>query len=217
MVRMGQEWQGSSARRRSLESAMKETQARTKVVLRHLPPSLSSSALHDQIVSKYAGTITWFAFHPGKSRWASFFPLAFGRWIVFSAWISVGLACEGRVSRCYFVSSCLLVSCLGCRIKRVRFFFFFFPPSLRNFHLSVAIMGIRCMCPSLSFSVSDFQLGFVLPLCHEEWIGSPLVTKRLGKITNLALHTLKHLDWDTRRGFSVEFPVPWWWLETAFS
>ncbi|KAH8969993.1 hypothetical protein BDL97_02G062600 [Sphagnum fallax] len=67
MVRMGQEWQGSSARRRSLESAMKETQARTKVVLRHLPPSLSSSALHDQIVSKYAGTITWFAFHPGKS------------------------------------------------------------------------------------------------------------------------------------------------------
>ncbi len=68
MVRMGQEWQGSSARRRSLESAMKETQARTKVVLRHLPPSLSSSALHDQIVSKYAGTITWFAFHPGKSR-----------------------------------------------------------------------------------------------------------------------------------------------------
>ncbi len=68
MVRMGQEWQGSSARRRSLESAMKESQARTKVVLRHLPPSLTSSVLHEQILSKYAGTINWFAFHPGKSR-----------------------------------------------------------------------------------------------------------------------------------------------------
>jgi regulator of nonsense transcripts 3 len=47
---------------------MKESQARTKVVLRHLPPSLTSSVLHEQILSKYAGTINWFAFHPGKSR-----------------------------------------------------------------------------------------------------------------------------------------------------
>ncbi|CAK9857792.1 unnamed protein product [Sphagnum jensenii] len=46
---------------------MKESQARTKVVLRHLPPSLTSSVLHEQILSKYAGTINWFAFHPGKS------------------------------------------------------------------------------------------------------------------------------------------------------
>jgi hypothetical protein len=43
------------------------------------------------------------------------------------------LACEGRVSRCYFVSSCLLVSCLGCRIKRARFFFFFFPALFAKF------------------------------------------------------------------------------------
>lgn len=70
MVRMAQEWQGSNARRRSLESAMKETQARTKVVLRHLPPTLSNAAFQEQIAAKFAGSYTLCSFHPGKTRFA---------------------------------------------------------------------------------------------------------------------------------------------------
>jgi hypothetical protein len=60
--------QSNVARRRSLESGMKETGTRTKVVLRHLPPSLSAAAFHDQIAAKYAGAFTWCSFHPGKTR-----------------------------------------------------------------------------------------------------------------------------------------------------
>ena len=78
MVRMAQEWQGSNARRRSLESAMKETQARTKVVLRHLPPTLSNAAFQEQIAAKFAGSYTLCSFHPGKTRCAiSSFPFLF--------------------------------------------------------------------------------------------------------------------------------------------
>lgn len=73
MVRMAQqEWQqqgASNARRRSLETAMKEQQARTKVAVRHLPPSLSEAVFQDQIAGKYAGAYTWWSYHPGKIRW----------------------------------------------------------------------------------------------------------------------------------------------------
>ncbi|XP_024390724.1 uncharacterized protein [Physcomitrium patens] len=71
MVRMAQhEWQQqgvSNARRRSLETVMKEQQARTKVSVRHLPPSLAWAVFQDQIAVKYAGTYTWWSYHPGKS------------------------------------------------------------------------------------------------------------------------------------------------------
>lgn len=72
MVRMEQqEWQqqgASNARRRSLETAMKEQQARTKVVVRNLPPSLAGAVFHDQIAHKYAGALTLCSFHHGKTR-----------------------------------------------------------------------------------------------------------------------------------------------------
>jgi len=72
MVRMAQqEWQqqgAGNARRRSLETAMKEQQARTKVVVRQLPPSLAGAVFQDQIAAKYAGVYAWCSFHPGKSR-----------------------------------------------------------------------------------------------------------------------------------------------------
>lgn len=70
MVRMAQqEWQPQGgARRRSLETAMKEQQARTKVAVRHLPPSLLGAVFQDQIAAKYAGTYIWCSYHPGKSR-----------------------------------------------------------------------------------------------------------------------------------------------------
>ncbi|BBM97426.1 regulator of nonsense transcripts 3 [Marchantia polymorpha subsp. ruderalis] len=67
MPRIMAQEQSSGVRRRSLESAMKEPQARTKVVLRHLPPSISQQVLLEQIHSKYAERYTWFNFHPGKS------------------------------------------------------------------------------------------------------------------------------------------------------
>ncbi|CAM6129447.1 unnamed protein product [Calypogeia fissa] len=58
---------GGGVRRRSLESPMKESQARTKVVLRHLPPSISEAVLLEHIDSKFAGCYTWFSFRPGKA------------------------------------------------------------------------------------------------------------------------------------------------------
>ncbi|KAJ7557084.1 hypothetical protein O6H91_05G111200 [Diphasiastrum complanatum] len=47
--------------------AMRDQQARTKVVVRHLPPSLSEQVFLEQIESKYADTYIWVAFYPGKS------------------------------------------------------------------------------------------------------------------------------------------------------
>jgi regulator of nonsense transcripts 3 len=41
---------------------------RTKVVLRHLPPSISQAMLMDQIDAAFAGRYHWVAFRPGKSR-----------------------------------------------------------------------------------------------------------------------------------------------------
>ncbi len=168
MVRMGQEWQGSSARRRSLESAMKESQARTKVVLRHLPPSLTSSVLHEQILSKYAGTINWFAFHPGKSRWAWLFPF---------------------LLRCLAVE---LFSCLGfsgyfyalsCEIFDLSL------PSSWSFTARPSVFG---------FPAADFQLEMVIPKCSEaiEWTGSfVLWLETSGKsFTDFAAHIQTHSE-----------------------
>lgn len=40
---------------------------RTKVVLRHLPPTLSQSMLLEHVDSRFAGRFNWFTFRPGKS------------------------------------------------------------------------------------------------------------------------------------------------------
>lgn len=46
---------------------MKDPFVRTKVVLRHLPPTLSHSALTEQLDSRFAHRYKWFSFRPGKS------------------------------------------------------------------------------------------------------------------------------------------------------
>ncbi|PON34721.1 Nucleotide-binding alpha-beta plait domain containing protein [Parasponia andersonii] len=45
---------------------MKDPLARTKVVIRHLPPSLSQSDLFQQIHDRFSGRYNWFSFRPGK-------------------------------------------------------------------------------------------------------------------------------------------------------
>ncbi len=114
-----------------------------------------------------------------------------------------------------FFSSFFLVFCRGCGFKRIRFFCSRPLCEISTFPL---LSWAFVVCAHRSLFLSQiFSLDWFFPCAMRlEWIGSPLVTKRLGKITNLAIHTLKHLDWDTRGGFSVEFPVSWWWLETAF-
>ena len=49
-------------------SHMKDPFDRTKVVLRHLPPSISQSALMEQIDGRFAGRYDWACFRPGKAR-----------------------------------------------------------------------------------------------------------------------------------------------------
>ncbi len=128
---------------------------------------------------------------------------------MFSAWISVGLACEGRVSRCYF-SRLVFWSLVSVVDLKESGFFFSRPRPLCEISTFPLLSWAFVVCAHLSLFLSQiFSLDWFFPCAMRlEWIGSPLVTKRLGKITNLALHTLKHLDWDTRRGFGVEFPVP---------
>ncbi|KAL5713251.1 hypothetical protein ACHQM5_015345 [Ranunculus cassubicifolius] len=46
---------------------MKDPFVRTKVVVRHLPPSLSQSALSEQIDARFNGRYKWFSFSPGKN------------------------------------------------------------------------------------------------------------------------------------------------------
>ncbi|KAF8016066.1 hypothetical protein BT93_H1579 [Corymbia citriodora subsp. variegata] len=46
---------------------MKGHSDRTKVVLRHLPPSITQGMLVDQIDTAFGGRYNWFAFRPGKS------------------------------------------------------------------------------------------------------------------------------------------------------
>lgn len=45
---------------------MKDPGDRTKVVLRHLPPTLSQVALKDQIDARFAGRYNWFSFRAGR-------------------------------------------------------------------------------------------------------------------------------------------------------
>jgi regulator of nonsense transcripts 3 len=47
---------------------MKESSEKTKVVIRHLPPSLTQSDLSLNIDEKFAGRYNWFYFRPGKIR-----------------------------------------------------------------------------------------------------------------------------------------------------
>lgn len=46
---------------------MKDRSERTKVVLRHLPPSLTEAALVEQIDGKFSGKYNWFCFRQGKN------------------------------------------------------------------------------------------------------------------------------------------------------
>ncbi|KAL0908218.1 hypothetical protein M5K25_022698 [Dendrobium thyrsiflorum] len=46
---------------------MKDPLERTKVVLRHLPSSMTEPALMEQIDGKFAGRYKWFCFRPGKN------------------------------------------------------------------------------------------------------------------------------------------------------
>ncbi|KAG4160432.1 hypothetical protein ERO13_D02G237100v2 [Gossypium hirsutum] len=46
---------------------MKRTLDRTKVVLRHLPPSITEAMLIEQVDSAFAGRYNWFSFRPGKN------------------------------------------------------------------------------------------------------------------------------------------------------
>lgn len=47
---------------------MKGPLDRTKVVVRHLPPTISLSTLTEQIDGHFAGRYDWVYFLPGKSR-----------------------------------------------------------------------------------------------------------------------------------------------------
>lgn len=49
-------------------SRMKGPLDRTKVVLRHLPPSISQSSLLEQVDSCFSGRYNWVSFRPGKAR-----------------------------------------------------------------------------------------------------------------------------------------------------
>ncbi|XP_017631894.2 regulator of nonsense transcripts UPF3-like isoform X2 [Gossypium arboreum] len=49
-------------------AGMKRTLDRTKVVLRHLPPSITETMLMEQVDSAFAGRYNWFSFRPGKNR-----------------------------------------------------------------------------------------------------------------------------------------------------
>ncbi|MCD9561359.1 NMD pathway component [Datura stramonium] len=46
---------------------MKGPLDRSKVVLRHLPPTISQSMLVEQVDSRFTGRYNWFSFLPGKS------------------------------------------------------------------------------------------------------------------------------------------------------
>lgn len=47
---------------------LKDQLDRTKVVLRHLPPSISQTSLVEQIDVFFSGRYNWVAFRPGKRR-----------------------------------------------------------------------------------------------------------------------------------------------------
>ncbi|KAM0031544.1 putative nonsense-mediated mRNA decay protein [Helianthus debilis subsp. tardiflorus] len=47
---------------------MKGPLDRTKVVLRHLPHTISESVIMEQIDARFAGRYNWFCFRSGKNR-----------------------------------------------------------------------------------------------------------------------------------------------------
>lgn len=62
---------------------MKEPLQKKKVVVRHLPPSLSQSDLLSQIDPRFADRYNLVSFRPGKSRlgFLSCWVLNFGTWV----------------------------------------------------------------------------------------------------------------------------------------
>lgn len=59
-------------------SSMKGPQLRTKVVIRHLPPSLSHSDLLQRINHHFSHRFNWFSFRPAKSRFLfHFYPYTY--------------------------------------------------------------------------------------------------------------------------------------------
>lgn len=57
---------------------MKDPLPKKKVVVRHLPPSLSQSDLLSEIDPRFADRYNWVSFRPGKSR----FGFLFSRWVL---------------------------------------------------------------------------------------------------------------------------------------
>ena len=53
---------------------MKEPLAKTKVVVRKLPPHLKEEVLKETIDSDFSGLYDWFAYYPGKTRCISIVP-----------------------------------------------------------------------------------------------------------------------------------------------
>nr|VDD54655.1 unnamed protein product [Brassica oleracea] len=56
-------------RNRESFDLMKDRSAKRKVVVRHLPPSLSEPDLLSQIDSRFGDSYSWFSFRPGKSNY----------------------------------------------------------------------------------------------------------------------------------------------------
>lgn len=52
---------------------MKGQSEKTKVVVRHLPPTISQVMLMEQIDFAFAGRYNWVSFRPGKNRLALLF------------------------------------------------------------------------------------------------------------------------------------------------
>ncbi|KAG6406379.1 hypothetical protein SASPL_133979 [Salvia splendens] len=82
---------------------MKGPLDRTKVVLRHLPPTISQSNLVDHIDSRFSGRYHWFSFRPGKSRNGGGYSIGgvisayFLVQVKLSDLFTVGYGCHGRV------------------------------------------------------------------------------------------------------------------------
>ncbi|KAJ0525158.1 putative nonsense-mediated mRNA decay protein [Helianthus annuus] len=54
---------------------MKGPLDRTKVVLRHLPHTISESVIMEQIDARFAGRYNWFCFRSGKNSYVYFISL----------------------------------------------------------------------------------------------------------------------------------------------
>jgi hypothetical protein len=68
-LEQGQATEGERDKQRDFApKSMKDPIERTKVVVRHLPPSLTQSDFFPQIDDKFSGRYNWFCFRPGKNR-----------------------------------------------------------------------------------------------------------------------------------------------------